>query len=81
MGVRAHQRIRGSNDKLPWGASAHQSDGASIDRRPRIDSCLSNHGVLPLQASVVEHSDESRKTVTDALYRILRKLNDMLLNT
>ena len=42
----------------------HQSDGASIDRRPGIYECLSNHGVLPFQASVVEHSDESRKTVT-----------------
>ena len=41
------------------GASAHQLIGAQVWLGAHVTD-----GVLPLQASVVEHSDQSRKTVT-----------------
>ena len=44
------------------GASAHRLIGAQVWLGAHVTD-----GVLPLQASVVEHSDQSRKTVTRSM--------------
>ena len=58
IGSEAHQRINESRDRC-ISASAHQLIGAQVWLGAHVTD-----GVLPLQASVVEHSDQSRKTVT-----------------
>ena len=58
IGSEAHQRINESRDRR-ISASAHQL----IDAQVWLGAHVTD-GVLPLQASVVEHSDQSRKTVT-----------------
>ena len=62
IGSEAHQRINESRDRR-ISASAHQLIGAQVWLGAHVTD-----GVLPLQASVVEHSDQSRKTVTVCLW-------------
>ena len=62
IGSEAHQRINESRDRR-ISASAHQLIGAQVWLGAHVTD-----GVLPLQASVVEHSDQSRKTVTQTKF-------------
>ena len=62
IGSEAHQRINESRDRR-ISASAHQLIGAQVWLGAHVTD-----GVLPLQASVVEHSDQSRKTVTPSSF-------------
>ena len=68
IGSEAHQRINESRDRR-ISASAHQLIGAQVWLGAHVTD-----GVLPLQASVVEHSDQSRKTVT--LSTFANQVND-----
>ena len=65
IGSEAHQRINESPDRR-ISASAHQLIGAQVWLGAHVTD-----GVLPLQASVVEHSDQSRKTVTVCVLSVL----------
>ena len=58
IGSEVHQYINESRDKR-ISASVHQLIGTQVWLGAHVTD-----GVLPLQASVVKHSDQSQKTMT-----------------